>query len=60
MVRSFLSFHVAAPQEEVLAWAQGQTQGAGLFLVPDPPWVSLYHEALEAGEDPKAIRAFLE
>ncbi|WP_243030014.1 hypothetical protein [Thermus altitudinis] len=60
MVRSFLSFHVAAPWEEVQAWAQGQTKGAGVFLVPDPPWVSLYHEALEAQEDPQAIRAFLQ
>ncbi|GAA6763077.1 MULTISPECIES: hypothetical protein [Thermus] len=59
MVRSFLSFHVKAPLEEVAAWAGGRTQGAGVYLVPDPPWVSLYHEALEAEEDPEAIRAFL-
>lgn len=59
-MRSFLSFHVAAPLEKVLAFAQAKTQGAGVFLVPDLPWVSLYHEALEAQEDPKAIRAFLE
>nr|WP_267962764.1 hypothetical protein [Thermus hydrothermalis] len=45
--------------EEVAAWAGGRTQGAGVYLVPDPPWVSLYHEALEAEEDPEAIRAFL-
>ncbi|GAA6747795.1 hypothetical protein [Thermus brockianus] len=60
MVRSFLSFHVKAPLEEVAAWAGGHTQGAGVYLVPDPPWVSLYHEALEAQEDPKGVRAFLE
>lgn len=59
MVRSFLSLHVEAPLARVLAWAQGKTQGAGVYLVPDPPWVSLYHEALEAQEDPQAIRAFL-
>ncbi|HAR69173.1 MAG TPA: hypothetical protein DCR99_05890, partial [Thermus scotoductus] len=60
MVRSFLSLHVEAPLERVLAWAQDKTLGAGVYLVPDPPWVSLYHEALEAQEDPEAIRAFLE
>lgn len=60
MVRSFLSLHVEAPLERVLAWAQHKTLGAGIYLVPDPPWVSLYHEALEAQEDPEAIRAFLE
>lgn len=60
MVRSFLSFHVEAPPERVVAWAQGETRGAGVYVVPDSPWVSLYHEALEADEDPKAIGAFLE
>ncbi|GLV49165.1 hypothetical protein TJA_22670 [Thermus sp. LT1-2-5] len=60
MVRSFLSFHVEAPPERVVAWAQDNTGGAGVYVVPDTPWVSLYHEALEAEEDPKAIKAFLE
>ncbi|MEN2981627.1 MAG: hypothetical protein ABDH20_03255 [Thermus sp.] len=60
MVRSFLSFHVQAPLEAALAFAQGRTGGAGVYLVPDPPWVSLYHEALEAHEDPGAIQGFLE
>ncbi|GAB5603872.1 hypothetical protein FJNA_23980 [Thermus sp. FJN-A] len=58
MVRSFLSFHVEAPLEGVAAWAEGRTGGAGVYLVPDPPWTSLYHEDLEAAEDPEAIRAF--
>ena len=59
MVRSFLSLHVQAPLEAVAAWAEGRTGGTGVYLVPDPPWTSLYHEALEAEEDPEAIRAFL-
>jgi hypothetical protein len=59
VVRSFLSLHVKAPLEEVLAFAEGRTGGAGVYLVPDPPWVSLYPEALEAQEDPEAIWAFL-
>lgn len=59
-MRSFLSFHVQAPLEAALAFAQGRTGGAGVYLVPDPPWVSLYHEALEAHEDPGAIQGFLE
>ena len=58
-MRSLLSFHVEAPLEAVAAWAKRRTGGAGVYLVPDPPWTSLYHEALEAGEDPAAIRAFL-
>jgi hypothetical protein len=60
LVRSFLSFHVKAPLERVAAFAEGRTGGAGVYLVPDPPWTSLYHEALEAQEDPEAARAFLE
>ncbi|TBH17600.1 hypothetical protein [Thermus thermamylovorans] len=59
MVRSFLSFHAEAPLEEALAFARARAGGAGVYLVPDPPWVSLYHEALEAQEDPGAIRGFL-
>ncbi len=59
-MRSFLSFHVQAPLEEVLAFARERTGGAGVYLVPDPPWVSLYHEALEAEENPEGVRAFLE
>lgn len=49
-----------APLEAVLPWAEGRTGGAGVYLLPDPPWTSLYHEALEAGEDPEALRAFLQ
>jgi hypothetical protein len=60
LVRSFLSFHVKAPLEEVIAFARGRTGGAGVYLVPDPPWTSLYHEALEAQEDLEGVRAFLE
>ena len=59
MVRSFLSLHVQAPLERVAAWVRERTGGAGVYLVPDPPWTSLYHEALEAEEDEEAIRAFL-
>lgn len=59
-MRSFLSLHVKAPLEAVLPWAEGRTGGAGVYLLPDPPWTSLYHEALEAGEDPEALRAFLQ
>ncbi|MGC8875651.1 hypothetical protein [Thermus sp.] len=59
MVRSFLSFHVEAPLEGVAAWVEGRTGGAGVYLVPDPPWTSLYHEALEAEENPEAVQAFL-
>lgn len=58
-MRSFLSLHVQAPLERVAAWVRERTGGAGVYLVPDPPWTSLYHEALEAEEDPEAIRAFL-
>ncbi len=59
-MRGFLSFHVKAPLEEVAAFAKGRTEGAGVYLVPDPPWTGLYHEALEAQEDLEGIRAFLE
>lgn len=58
-MRSFLSFHVRAPLEEAAAFARGRTGGAGVYLVPDPPWVSLYHEALEAQEEPEEVRAFV-
>lgn len=58
-MRSFLSLHVQAPLERVAAWVRERTGGAGVYLVPDPPWTSLYHEALEAEEDEEAIRAFL-
>ena len=58
-MRGFLSLRVQAPLEAVAAWAEGRTGGTGVYLVPDPPWTSLYHEALEAEEDPEAIRAFL-
>ena len=71
-MRSFLSFHVKPPpgsapeaSQEPLAnlaalvrpWLGGE--GLGAYLVPDTPWVSLYLEALEAQEDPKAVLAFL-
>ena len=59
-MRSFLSLHVKAPLEEVVAFARGRTGGAGVYLVPDLPWTSLYHEALEAQEDLEGVRAFLE
>jgi len=59
LVRSFLSFHVKAPLERVAAFAEGRTGGAGVYLVPDPPWTSLYHEALEAQEDVGAVGGFL-
>ncbi|AFV75103.1 hypothetical protein Theos_0015 [Thermus oshimai JL-2] len=59
-MRSFLSLHVKAPLEAVRPWAEGRTLGAGVYLLPDPPWTSLYHEALEAQEDPEALRAFLQ
>jgi len=59
VVRSFLSLHAKAPLEEVAAWVKGRTGGAGVYPVPDPPWTSLYHEALEAQEDLEAVRSFL-
>ncbi|WP_436410898.1 hypothetical protein [Thermus scotoductus] len=60
MVGSLLSVHGEAPLGRVLAWAKDKALGAGVYLVPAPPWVRLYHEAVEAQEDPDAIRAFLE
>ncbi len=48
-----------APLNRVAAWARERTGGAGVYLVPDPPWTSLYHEALEAQEDLEAVRSFL-
>ncbi len=62
-MRSFLSLHLKAPLEAVQAFLEGPGRGwlggLGAYLVPDPPWTSLYLEGLEAEEDPQAVQRFL-
>jgi len=61
-VRSFTSLHVRTQDADgVRALARElRTPGLALYVAPDPPWYSLYDEALEADEDPTRLWAALE
>lgn len=61
-MRSFTNLHVRTQDADaVRALAEEiRTPGLALYVVPDPPWYSLYDERLEADEDVGGLWTALE
>lgn len=61
-MRSFTSLHVRTQDADAVRalTRELRTPGLALYVAPDPPWYSLYDEALEADEDPARLWTALE